>query len=42
LWILARAPQLDAGSIAAAQAVVRANGYDVERLVMTPQAGAGH
>jgi apolipoprotein D and lipocalin family protein len=40
LWILARAPQLDEESIAAARAAAGASGYDVERLVPTPQAGA--
>jgi apolipoprotein D and lipocalin family protein len=38
LWILARAPQLDVESMAAARAAARASGYDVERLVLTPQA----
>jgi lipocalin/uncharacterized protein YbjT (DUF2867 family)/ligand-binding SRPBCC domain-containing protein len=40
LWILARAPQLDDESIAAARSAARASGYDVERLVQTPQTGA--
>jgi apolipoprotein D and lipocalin family protein len=40
LWILARSAHLDAGSIAAARAVARDNGFDVERLMPTPQAGA--
>jgi apolipoprotein D and lipocalin family protein len=40
LWILARAPQLDDESIAAARAAARASGYDVERLVPTPQTEA--
>jgi apolipoprotein D and lipocalin family protein len=40
LWILARAPQLDDESIAAARAAARASGYDVERLVLTPQTEA--
>ena len=35
LWILARAPHLDDESLAAAAA--RASGFDVERLVPTPQ-----
>jgi apolipoprotein D and lipocalin family protein len=37
LWILARAPQLDDESIAAARSAARASGYDVEGLVLTPQ-----
>lgn len=41
LWILARTPQLDAESLAAARAAARASGYDVERLVPTPHPGAG-
>jgi lipocalin/uncharacterized protein YbjT (DUF2867 family)/ligand-binding SRPBCC domain-containing protein len=41
LWILARAPHLDDEPAAAARAVARASGFDVERLVPTPQAGAG-
>jgi apolipoprotein D and lipocalin family protein len=40
LWILARAPHLDDASTAAAQAAARDNGFDVERLVPTSQAGA--
>ena len=40
LWILARSPQLDDESIAAAWSAVRASGYDVERLVLTPQTKA--
>jgi apolipoprotein D and lipocalin family protein len=40
LWILARAPHLDDQSVAAARAVARDNGFDVERIVPTPQAGA--
>jgi apolipoprotein D and lipocalin family protein len=40
LWILARAPHLDDESVAAARAAARDNGFDVERLVPTPQAGA--
>jgi apolipoprotein D and lipocalin family protein len=39
LWILARQPRLDDASVAAARAAARASGYDVERLVPTPQAG---
>jgi apolipoprotein D and lipocalin family protein len=38
LWILARAPHLDQKSAAAARAAARDNGFDVERLVPTPQA----
>jgi apolipoprotein D and lipocalin family protein len=41
LWILARVPHLDEGSAAAARAAARAGGFDVARLVPTPQAGAG-
>jgi apolipoprotein D and lipocalin family protein len=40
LWILARSAHLDAESVAAARAVARDNGFDVERLVPTPQAEA--
>jgi apolipoprotein D and lipocalin family protein len=40
LWILARAPHLDDISLAAARAAAQDNGFDVERLVATPQAGA--
>jgi apolipoprotein D and lipocalin family protein len=39
LWILARTPRLDAESMAAARAVAQDNGFDVGRLVETPQAG---
>lgn len=39
LWILARAPQLDDASTAAARAAARDNGFAVERLVPTPQTG---
>jgi len=41
LWILARSPHLDEASTAAARATARDNGFDVERLVPTPQATAG-
>jgi apolipoprotein D and lipocalin family protein len=41
LWILGRAPRLDDESAAAARAAARASGFDVERLVPTPQAGSG-
>ena len=40
LWILARAPHLDDDSIAAARAAARDNGFDVDRLMPTSQAGA--
>jgi apolipoprotein D and lipocalin family protein len=39
LWILARAPQLEDASTAAARAAARDNGFDVTRLVPTSQAG---
>ena len=41
LWILARAPQLPPDAVAAAKEAARANGFDLERLVWTSQAGAG-
>ncbi|HVH27212.1 MAG TPA: lipocalin family protein [Vicinamibacterales bacterium] len=37
LWILARARAMDAASLAAARAAARENGFDADRLVMTPQ-----
>src|SRR6188768_2109353 len=40
LWILARTPQLDEQSAAAATAAARNNGFDVERLVPTLQTKA--
>jgi apolipoprotein D and lipocalin family protein len=40
LWILARTPHLDDDHLAAARATARDNGFDVTRLVLTPQAGA--
>lgn len=40
LWILARAPHLDDESTARARAAARDNGFDVDRLVPTSQAGA--
>ena len=40
LWILARAPRLDDDSMARARATARDNGFDVDRLVPTPQTGA--
>lgn len=36
LWILARAPQLDDESMAAARSAARLGGYDTNRLVPTP------
>lgn len=41
LWILARTPFLGPEAVAAARAAARTNGFDVERLVQTPQTGAG-
>jgi lipocalin/uncharacterized protein YbjT (DUF2867 family)/ligand-binding SRPBCC domain-containing protein len=41
LWILAGVPHLDDESIARARAAARDNGFAVERLVSTPQAGVG-
>jgi apolipoprotein D and lipocalin family protein len=38
LWILARTPRLEKESIAAARALARGNGFDVERLALTSQA----
>ena len=40
LWILARARTLDAVSLDAARAVARTNGFDLDRLTMTPHASA--
>ena len=40
LWILARAPRLEAESMATARAAARDNAFDVERLVTTSQASA--
>jgi apolipoprotein D and lipocalin family protein len=37
LWILARTPHLGDDALAAARAAARDNGFDVERLVPTPQ-----
>jgi apolipoprotein D and lipocalin family protein len=37
LWILARTATLDADRLAAAESAALANGFDVTRLVMTPQ-----
>jgi len=39
-WILHRDPVMPADRLAAAREVLDFNGYDVDRLVMTPQAGA--
>jgi lipocalin/uncharacterized protein YbjT (DUF2867 family) len=41
LWILARTPHLEPDAVAAAKEAARTNGFDVERLVQTPQTGAG-
>jgi len=38
LWVLARAPRLDADRLAAALAAARASGFDVARLVTTSHA----
>ena len=40
LWILARTPRLDAAATAAARGAAQANGFEVGRLVPTPQDGA--
>jgi lipocalin/ligand-binding SRPBCC domain-containing protein len=40
LWILARTPRLDDQSAAAARAIARANGFDVERLIPSAHAGS--
>ena len=40
LWILARSPKLDAASTALARAAAQNNGFDVKRLVPTPQGPA--
>ena len=37
LWILARNPHLEGDAIAAARTAARDNGFDIERLVPTPQ-----
>jgi lipocalin/uncharacterized protein YbjT (DUF2867 family)/ligand-binding SRPBCC domain-containing protein len=37
LWILARTPRLDSESMAAARTAAQDNGFDVGRLVQTPQ-----
>jgi apolipoprotein D and lipocalin family protein len=37
LWILSRAPAMQAGPFEAALAAARANGFDVERLNRTAQ-----
>ena len=36
-WILSRTPELDATRLHAAREAARANGFDLGRLVMTPQ-----
>ena len=41
LWILARTPHLNDASVAAARAAARDNGFDIGRLVATPQSGGG-
>lgn len=41
LWILARAPALDAGDYSAAVAVAEANGFAVELLVKTARTATG-
>src|SRR5512142_3343677 len=41
LWILARKPQLNDESVAAARTAARDNGFDIGRLVPTPQSGGG-
>ncbi len=40
-WILHRDPAMPADRLAAAREVLDFNGYDVSRLEMTPQSGAG-
>ncbi|HET9361011.1 MAG TPA: lipocalin family protein [Vicinamibacterales bacterium] len=40
LWVLGRTPRLDERNAAAARAVARANGYDVERLAQTSHSEA--
>jgi apolipoprotein D and lipocalin family protein len=40
LWILARTPRLDDESTAAALAIARANGFDVERLIQAAHEGS--
>jgi apolipoprotein D and lipocalin family protein len=41
LWILARTPHLSDASVAAAGSAARDNGFDIGRLVPTPQSGGG-
>jgi lipocalin/uncharacterized protein YbjT (DUF2867 family)/ligand-binding SRPBCC domain-containing protein len=41
LWILARTPHLNDVSVAAARAAAGDNGFDIGRLVLTPQSGSG-
>jgi apolipoprotein D and lipocalin family protein len=40
LWILARTPALTGDDLESARAAARENGYEVERLVQTPQTAA--
>jgi apolipoprotein D and lipocalin family protein len=40
LWILGRTPELADEPTTAARAAARNNGFDVERLVLTPQTEA--
>jgi apolipoprotein D and lipocalin family protein len=42
LWILARTPQIDGELVAAARAAASSNGFDVTRLVPTPQTASLH
>jgi apolipoprotein D and lipocalin family protein len=39
LWILSRTPRLDADGLTAARARAAANGFEIDRLVATPQSG---
>ena len=41
LWILARASTLETSRVDAARAAARANGFDTDRLVMTPHTSPG-
>lgn len=40
LWILSRTPRLDDAALGAARAAARDNGFNVDRLVATPQTGS--
>lgn len=40
LWILSRTPHLDANALDAARVAARDSGFDVDRLVPTPQTGS--